>query len=340
MVTEKLSGHSSILPGIGVLFTIGVTARIVASYVPLTNYLIVAIFLGALLGNWYGTPEWAKSGVKTHKLWLEVGIVVMGASVNLGRVVTAGPTILILVAMTVLSTVLLVELLARTLFDVPQKTGSLLAAGSSICGVSAVVAIAGSIDPDESQIAYAAGTVLLFDAMTLLTYPVIGKALGLSDIVFGIWAGLTMFSTGPVTAAGFAFSNAAGEWALLVKLTRNALIGITAIGYATYYARYLKNRGSDNASPGGPRYLWRTFPKFVLGFLAVMLFANLGFLDQHHVTSLEHASSWAFMLAFAGLGLEIRIGELRSTGIKPVLLVLTSFLTISVLELVTLVTLF
>jgi uncharacterized membrane protein YadS len=215
-----------------------------------------------------------------------------------------------------------------------------LAAGSGICGVSAVIAIAGSIEPDEREIAFATGTVLLFDAVTLFTYPMVGTVLGLSDSVFGMWAGLTMFSTGPATAAGFAFSETAGEWAVLVKLTRNALIGVAAIGYATYYARTLEPADRDDASPGGIRHLWQTFPKFVLGFLGMLLVANSGILDQHHMTQLERASNWAFVLAFAGLGLVIRIEELRSIGVRLVLLVLTSFLTSSTVALLVLTAIF
>lgn len=326
-------------PGLVVLATIGLAARVVASVVPSLNYLIVAIAIGLVLGNTYGIPSWARTGVGTHKFWLEAGIVMMGASVAFDRVIDAGPTILVLVTGTVLLTILIIELLARVVFAIHEKTGSLLAAGSSICGVSAVVAIAGSIKADESKIAYAAATVLLFDAVTLFVYPVVGQALGLSGKIFGIWAGLTMFSTGPVTAAGFAFSKTAGEWALLTKLTRNALIGIAAVGYTFYYARH-----SEIATDGGVSrswsHLWETFPKFILGFLVVMLVANAGILGVQQIVSLEHASNWAFMLAFAGLGLDIQLDELRSTGYRPILVVLVSLILVSTTVLVILESVF
>jgi len=259
--------------------------------------------------------------VGTHKLWLKVGIVVMGAGMALDRVITAGSTVLLLVVTTVVMTIGVIELLARFVFPIHQKTGSLLAAGSSICGVSAVIAIAESISVRESRIAYAAATVLLFDAVTLFVYPIIGHALGLSDTVFGIWAGLTMFSTGPVTAAGFAFSEAAGQWALIVKLTRNSFIGLVAITYSVYYA------GRVNADAASSVYqawsfLWSTFPKFILGFLGMVLVANIGILSDSQITSLENMSNWAFLIAFVGLGLEIKLDEFRSIGYRPVLVVL------------------
>ncbi|EMA44008.1 YeiH family protein [Halococcus saccharolyticus] len=318
-----------LLPGLLALVAIGLAARTVASVVPSANYLIVTIVIGIVVANTYGVPSWTQPGVGTHTVWLETGIVVMGASVALDRVLAAGPRILLLVVSTVLATLVVVEVLARAVFAIHEETGSLLAAGSSICGVSAVVAIAESIDADETRIAYAAATVLLFDAATLFVYPLVGHALQLSDTVFGIWAGLTMFSTGPVTAAGFAFSEAAGEWALLVKLTRNALIGLAAIGYALHYARRTEGSGAAESVAGGATHLWATFPKFVLGFLGVMLVANLGLLGDSAITSLSHAADWAFMLAFAGLGLEIDVDELRSTGYRPVLVVLVGLVVVS-----------
>jgi uncharacterized integral membrane protein (TIGR00698 family) len=329
------------VPGVVALLAVGLLARLVASVVPGLNYLIVTILIGLFIGNVYGIPDWARPGVETHKVWLEAGIVVMGASVALDRVVAAGPTILLLVVATVTTTILVVEFLARLVFSIHEETGSLLAAGSGICGVSAVVAIAESIDVDETHVAYAAATILLFDSTTLFVYPVVGHVLGLSNTVFGIWAGLTMFSTGPVTAAGFTFSKTAGEWALLVKLTRNSMIGLAAIVYAVYYAR--RTGGPDETADGVTRdwrFLWNTFPKFVLGFLAVLLVANLGLLSGAQITSLSNASDWAFLLAFAGLGLETRLGELRETGYKPILVVLLSLLVVATAMLVVVKALF
>ncbi|WP_129115597.1 YeiH family protein [Halegenticoccus tardaugens] len=319
----------TLVPGIALLITIGLAGRAVAFVFPSMNYLIVVILIGLLVGNSYGVPEWARAGVRTHQLWLEVGIVVMGAGIVLDNVIAAGPALVVLVIGTVAVILLMTEIVARKVVAIPAKTGSLLAAGASICGVSAVVSVAGSIQARERDIAYAAATVLLFDAVTLFIYPIVGHALGLSDTVFGIWAGLTMFSTGPVAAAGFSFSETAGEWALLVKLIRNALIGLVAVGYAMYYARRARSVASRGTVSNGLRGLWDTFPKFVLGFFLVMLIANTGILRQEHLTSLEHASNWLFMLAFAGLGLEIRVAELRSTGFEPILVVLLSLLLVS-----------
>lgn len=304
---------SALVPGLALLVGIGLFARALTALVGAGSALIVAIATGVVVGNTVGLSDWTARGVETDTLWLNAGIVLMGASITVDTLVAAGPRVLGVVVGAVVLSLLLVELLARSLFDVPQKVGSLLAAGSSICGVSAVAAVSGSIEPKKHHVAYAAATVLVFDVVTLAVYPFLGRLLGLSDIVFGLWAGATMFSTGPVTAAGFAYSDAAGEWAVLAKLTRNALIGLVAVTYALYYSK--QRRGATTG--GTPAFLWRTFPKFIIGFVALMALANLGLFEAAQVRAFQTASNWLFLLAFAGLGLRIDIDSLRSTGAVP-----------------------
>lgn len=313
-------------------------ARVAASVHPVVNHLVLAIVFGIVVGNLFGVPGWARSGVATRKPLLEAGIVIMGASIPLDRIFDGGLGLFLLVVTTIGGTILLVELLAFEVFDIQKKVSSLLAAGAGICGVSAVIAVAESIDASERDVAYASATILFFDAVMLVAYPFVGRALGLSDALFGIWAGLTMFSTGPVVAAGFAFSDVAGEWAVLMKLSRNALVGIAVVGYALLYAR----AGAPGASPGAgtPRWqdLWSTFPRFVVGFFVVMLLVNLGGIGDGGVAVLETVSGWLFVVAFAGLGMEIRVSEIRSTGLKPILVVLTSLIVVSSLLLLGLTT--
>jgi len=316
-----------------VLLSLGVLARGITAVTPVGSPLLVVIGLGALLANTVGVPDWAVPGVETHSRWLAAGIVLMGVSVGIDQVVEAGGNVLLVVGLTVGLTLVTVELLSREVFGISEKVGSLLAAGSSICGVSAVAAVAGGIQPSHREITYAAATVLLFDALTLAVYPLLARVLGLSDVVFGIWAGATMFSTGPATAAGFAHSQTAGEWAVLVKLLRNALIGVIAIGYALYYAR----RGASTSTIGNkPLYLWRTFPKFILGFVFLMLLGSVGVFSSAQITALDTASNWLFLVAFAGLGLSIDVREFRAMGLRPAGVVLTSLLFVSTTVLVAL----
>ncbi|MFC7156373.1 YeiH family protein [Halomarina halobia] len=315
----------SLAPGAAVLVAVAVAAHGVAAVVPGVGMLVVAILVGAMIANTVGTPAWAEPGIGLHTLALEVGIVLLGAQLTLGEVVASGPTVVALTLGVVVLGVLLGETLARRVFSLPERTGSLLAAGASVCGVSAVAAVARVVDADESTVAYAAGTVLLFDAVTIVAFPLAGEALGLGQKPFGVWAGLSMFSTGPVAAATFAYGEVAGRWGTVTKLVRNAFIGAVAIGYSVHYAR---GDGTDL------RALWTEYPKFLVGFLLVVGATSAGALTADGTALLAATNDWLFALAFAGLGFDIRVGEMRTAGLRPVALVLVQFTIVSALALV------
>ena len=316
----------AVVPGVAVLLGLAAVARAVGSATPVSP-LIAAIAIGVVVAAVVGVPEWAKPGVDRHKLLLETGIVLLGAQLTVGQLVTTGPLVIGLAIGVVIVGVLFVELLGRQV-GIESRTRSLLAAGASVCGVSAVLAVAGSIDGDEAEISYAAGTVLLFDAITLVVFPILGAALGLPDRLFGVWTGLSLFSTGPTAAVGFAVSETAGQWATITKLVRNTFIGVLAVAYALYYTSDTGNTGRANASE-----IWYRFPKFLVGFLIVALLANLGVVDSTAQAAVGTVSDWLFALAFVGLGFELNPRQLRSTGTGPLLVVLAQFVTVSLFAL-------
>ena len=140
-----------------------------------------------------------------------------------------------------------------------------------------------------------------------------------------------MFSTGPVAAAGFAYSDTAGQWAILTKLTRNSLIGGAVVIYALYYSQRSQ---SNEVQQMSPKILWDTFPKFILGFFAMIVLASIGLFSESEHIFIENASNWLFLIAFAGLGLEFRLSDLRNTGISPLLVVFVALAAASSLTLV------
>jgi len=316
----------AVLPGIAVLLGLAAVARAIGSATPVSP-LIAAIGIGVIVAAVVGMPEWAESGVDRHKLLLETGIVLLGAQLTVGQLVTTGPLVVGLAIGIVIVGVLFVEIVGRQV-GIESHTRSLPAAGASVCGVSAVLAVAGSIDGDEADISYAAGTVLLFDAITLVVFPILGAVLGLPDRLFGVWAGLSLFSTGPAAAVGFAVSETAGQWATITKLVRNTFIGVLAVAYALYYTSDTGDTERTNATE-----IWYRFPKFLVGFLLVALLANLGVVDSSAQAAVGTVSDWLFTLAFVGLGFELNPRQLRSTGTGPLLVVLAQFITVSLLAL-------
>ena len=314
------------LPGILVLVAGAAVATAGAAYLGLNAYLL-AIVIGVLLTNSLRMPEAVLPGIRTHKLWLALGIILLGSSVTLGAILDIGPAVLLLLLATVSLALISGEVLASRIDDISETFGSLLASGASICGVSAVVAVGGAIKAKESRIAYAAGAVLLVDALSIVGYPLIGSALNLSDVAFGIWAGVSMLSTGPVVAVGFAYSETSGQWATIVKLARNALIGFVALGYASYYAR---RRSGESASI---HHLWSNIPSFLIGFLFLLVLASAGFFSETQLALMDTAVYWLFLIAFVGLGTELQRSVLADVGIVPALVILGAMVIASVFSL-------
>ncbi len=316
-----------VLAGLAVLLIGALSARWLSALIGV-NELLLAIALGVVLTNSLGVPDAIRPGIATHSVWLAAGIVLLGASLTVDSIIETGGTVLLLLVGTVTVTLLTAEAIARNVAGLSDRFSSLLASGAGVCGVSAVVAVGGAIRARDTQIAYAAGVVLLVDAVTIVVYPIVGSLLQLPAHVFGVWAGISMLSTGPVVAVGFAHSEVAGQWATVTKLARNALIGVIALGYATYYAR------RESGGSVSPRILWTNFPKFVLGFLALIALASAGVFSSTQIASIENAVNWLFLFAFVGLGTEIRLEELRRTGATPALVVFATIALVSALSLI------
>lgn len=316
------------LPGLGLLVAIAIVAQLLGGPVRGLSPLLLAVGLGAIVANVLDVPGWARPGVAAHALLLEIGIVLLGARLAIDELAAIGPRLLVLAVGTVAAGVLVVEALARLAPSIEPRAGSLLAAGAGVCGVSAAAAVASSVDADESDLAYAVGTVVLFDAVTLVVFPLVGSLLALPERTFGVWAGLAMFSTGPATAVGFAAGPTAGEFATLAKLARNALIGVVAAAYAVAYGR------AAGGSTGLGRTVVGSLPPFLLGFLLLTLIASLGWIPPAALERVNLVSDWAFLLAFAGLGLSLRLAPLRETGLAPVVVVGGSLVSVGTLALV------
>ncbi len=314
------------LPGLALLGGGAAFSVFLARQVPGLQPLVVAVIVGAVVANTVGTPTAAEPGVGTDKLALETGIILLGAAVSVDELLAAGPTVLGLVVVTVGGGLLLGEAIARWGLGIDGAAPSLLAAGASVCGVSAVVAVGRVIEARDTALTFAAATILLFDVVTLAAFPLAGEWLGLTGRQFGVWAGLSMYSTGPVAAAGFAFSPEAGQWATVTKLARNSLLGGVAVAYSVAYA-------SRSATEPGVRRLWSEFPKFLLGFVLVAVIANSGLLSAAALASITTVSDGLFLVAFVGLGLSIRVRELRTVGVTPVAALLVHLLVVSALTL-------
>lgn len=321
-----LSLHSRLLrliPGVALLAAIGLAGKFLEKNInlyakthhfafPNIEYVLWAILIGLVISNVFGLAEIFKPGVATYEFWLKAGIVLLGSRFLLGDVLKLGGVSFLLVAIEIIGSLAFMTFLGR-LFGLRPKLTTLLAVGSAVCGVSAIIATQGAIDADEEDSSFAIAAILALGAIALFTFPLIGHAIHLTDHAYGIWAGLAVDNTAEATAAGALYSDAAAKLAVLTKTTRNALIGFVVLAYAIYWA----SKGQAQTVKNKAAFLWQKFPKFVLGFLLISLLATIGFFTKDQNTSLANLSRWAFLLTFAGVGLRTNLRDMRKQGLRP-----------------------
>jgi uncharacterized integral membrane protein (TIGR00698 family) len=312
-----------LIPGVLLLAAIGYAGKLLEQNVgkyakthhwvfPNIEYVLWAILLGLLIANTVGVPEIFRTGVATYEFWLKAGIVLLGSRFLLGDILKLGGVSLLLVAIEITGAIVFMTFLGRV-FKLKPKLITLLAVGSAVCGVSAIIATKGAIDADDEDSSFSIAAILALGALALFTFPLIGHYLHLGDRAYGIWAGLAVDNTAEATAAGALYSDAAGKLAVLVKSTRNAMIGFVVLAYAIYWA----SQGQAKAVGNKAAFLWQKFPKFVLGLLFISVLATYQFFSKDQVGSLANLSRWAFLLTFAGVGLRTNFRDMRKQGLRP-----------------------
>jgi uncharacterized integral membrane protein (TIGR00698 family) len=328
-----------LIPGLLLLISVGYAGKIIeraiATYgkahhltLPNIEYVLWAIVIGLAIANTVSVPTIFQAGIATYEFWLKTGIVLLGSRFLLGDVARLGGVSLVMVAIEIAASLAFMTALGRA-FGLKPKLTTLLAVGSSICGVSAIIAAKGAIDADDEDASYAIAAILSLGAISLFLFPLIGHWLHLNDQSYGLWAGLGIDNTAEATAAGALYSDTAGKVAVLAKTARNAMIGFVVLAYAIHWARKEKTEGVTNKAA----FLWQKFPKFVLGFLLISAIATAHVFSKDQLVSLANLSRWAFLLTFAGVGLRTNIRELGRQGYRPFLVgavgeVVIAFLTL------------
>ena len=209
---------SAILAVVGVL---------ISSLIPygLISGGVIALILGMLVNPLImKKQEYFVGGLKfSSSILLKSAIVLMGASLSFSQVLEVGKFSLIVMCFTLFTSFFFGYIFGR-LFKMNWELSSLISAGTGICGGSAIAAISPVIDASDTDIAYAMSATFIFDIFMVILFPILGKAFHMSDLGYGLWAGTAVNDTSSVVAAGYAFSDAAGNFAVIVKLTRTLSI--------------------------------------------------------------------------------------------------------------------
>src|SRR5256884_6884304 len=221
-----------VIPGVLLLAAVGYAGKLLEQNVgayakahhwtfPNIEYVLWAIVLGLVISNTVGIPEIFRTGVATYEFWLKAGIVLLGARFLLGDILKLGGVSLVLVAIEIVGSLAFMTFLGR-LFKLKPKLTTLLAVGSAVCGVSAIIATKGAIEADDEDSSFSIAAILPLGALALFPFPLIGHALHLSDRAYCLWAGLGVDNTAEATPAGGAFFGGPGENARVGKFPPDA----------------------------------------------------------------------------------------------------------------------
>jgi uncharacterized integral membrane protein (TIGR00698 family) len=331
----------SYLPGLLLVIALAAAARASSNVLPpVISEVTVGVVFGLVVANALSLPQSLKQGVMfAVTVLLRMGIVLLGARLALGDVLTTGLGALLIIAIGISGALVLAYTAGRWL-GVPPRLALLIGVGTAICGNSAIMATAPVIEAKEREISFAVATITLFGTIAVFIYPLLGHLAGLSDVAFGHWAGVAVNDTSQVAAAGFAYSADAGETATVVKLTRNTLLGPVIVLVGLWYARSGLARPSLAERRSSAQRLLTLFPPFVFGFLVLAAFNSLGMIPEPAQNPINESARALILVALVGVGLSTRFEKLTSIGAKPLALGLAASTLLSMVALAVIIVLF
>ena len=316
-MTPKTKDRLMFLLGVVIFFAVAGLSVLLEKLIPgeLLGASIIALFMGTIINSFFH-PAWIKPALKfTSKKILKAAIVLLGASLSVSTILSVGKMTFFVMLFT-FAMCFGAGFFIRKLFGLNWKLSNLISAGTGICGGSAVAAIAPVIDADDKDIAFAMSSTFLFDMVMIALYPLMGKALGMSDIAYGIWAGTSVNDTASVVASGYAFSEAAGDFATMVKLTRTIAIIPTVLVFA-YIGTRIKQKEMKEASGGKKVNLMKIIPWFIGGFLLLAILNSVGFIPVAVSGVIKSTSKFLMVTALAAIGLGTSITDFKKAGLAP-----------------------
>lgn len=312
----------SLCPGVFLALGIACIAKLLenlefAAGLHIIGASVIALFIGMIINAFWKPNDVTAPGIKfTSKKLLKFAIILLGASLNIATVVTVGKFSLVVMIFTLFTCFGLGALIGKAL-KLNWKTSSLINAGTGICGGSAIAAIAPVIEADDMDIAYGMSATFLFDTIMIVVFPLLGQWMGLSDAAFGLWAGTAVNDTSSVVATGYAFSEAAGDFATMVKLTRTLSIIPAVLVFAAINLHIKKKQNAD--SEAAKVNVKSIFPWFILGFLAMSALTSIGLLPAGLTSAMKSVSKFLMVAALAAIGLNTNFKSLCRSGARPML---------------------
>jgi len=326
MEDEILKTVINKLPGIALAFLIAIPAWIIGKAFPIVGSPVLGILFGMILAFWK-RPDIFNKGIQyTSKKLLQYSIILLGFEMNLFNVFKVGKQTLVLMAFTLTATFLTAFFVGKAL-KINGNTKTLIGVGSCICGGSAIAATAPVINASDEEVAHSISTIFLFNVLAAFLFPLLGHLMGMTDTSFGLWAGTAVNDTSSVVAAGYSFSDAAGNLAVIVKLTRTLMIVPITLVLALYTSK--KNTSESKGSYS----IVKIFPWFVLGFIAASIINTFLPFSDNVSGFLAQTGKFVIVMAMAAIGLNTNIIKLVKSGFRPILLGLICWVVLSLTSL-------
>jgi uncharacterized integral membrane protein (TIGR00698 family) len=303
----------SIVPGFLLAAAFAAIATGLAPYAPILGAPVIAIVLGVGVRNALRLPQVFADGIAfCARDVLQLAIIVSGFGISLVTIARTGLGTLPVTFVTIAIALVLAPLVGK-LLKVEETARELIGIGTAICGASAIAAVSTVVGATEAESALAISTIFFHNILAVLTFPVLGHAMAMTQSQFGVWAGTAINDTSSVVAAGFAYGREAGTEATIVKLTRATLIlpivGILAIV-----------RARRAAGAGKPVPWKRIIPWFILWFLVAALVNSTGVVPQSMHLGISAVATFLISMALAAIGLQTSVRALVKTGARPLVL--------------------
>ncbi len=312
VLEAKMENYKKYVPGLIVVFLIAVLSKSIDGYLSTwikLEALTIGIILGMLYANTIGVQDSLKPGIQySLKKLLKVGIVLLGFKLNFHALIELGPKMSMVVILFVPIVLMFASFLGKKM-GIGSKLAILIGVGSSICGASAIVAMAPTINADDDEAIIAVGVVSLLGAVGVLAYSAIAAVSTMTDIQYGIWAGLSLQGVAHALAAAFARGDVAGEMGTFIKMERVLMLVPMSVILGSIFSKG-NSSGSKRAS----------FPMYVLYFVIAGVVASTGLIPESILKLLGKASGYLILMSMIAMGLMVNFASLRSKGAKALVM--------------------
>ncbi len=324
------------LAGFIVVFLLALISYAISHQVQISkyglSYAFWALIIGLLISNTIGTPKWLLAGAKTE-MYIKTGLVLLGAEIIFSKILQLGGPGLFVAWLVTPTVIFFMFWFGTKVLKLASKSlVMIIAAATSVCGVSAAIAVAAASKAKKEELTLGVGMTLIFTVLMMVTMPILIKWMGMNPIIGGAWMGGTIDSTGAVVAAGSMLGPNAEKVAAVVKMIQNILIGIVAFCVAVYWVTRVE-RQEGGARPSAME-IWYRMPKFIVGFVAASVIFSFVLIPLMGKIAVDvdiikdvtsNTRGWFFCLAFVAIGLESNFRDLASqlVGGKPIWLYIT-----------------